>query len=801
MRFRRPAFRRPASRWIRSLRLPGARWRPSAGWRTAVRWRPSARQCAGFAVLVVVALAAGMGLTRVRSDTTTTSFLPAGDPAQRALQESARSFGGDPIVILAESANARELLGTDEIPKLLGLEGNLAQLPDVAVVYGPGTVLNQIAGSAQNLLATVSGKRDALRATAEEQARADGRSDAQVTEAGDAAVAEFDLRYGSLLVRGLPAGLPTMRNPAFVNAVVFEQGGAPRQQWRFVVPAPNAVAILVRPREGLDQAGTERLVAAARRIAETAGLRTTRLTVTGMPAVAADLGGQVRREIPLLGALALGLIAACYVLLPWVRRRRHRLLPLVATLGATVLTLAALGWLGRPLSLGVVAFLPILVGIGSDFPAYLIRGAEPRRVLVAALASAAGFASLGLSPVPFVRDLGFALAAGVLVAVGLAVLFRYRVVTTEVEQPPADDEPVPTMSRARRIGVLIVLVAVAGLGWSALASLDVEARPDRLAQGVPALADAQHAEDVLGSAGEVQILVSGVNVVTPEALAWMRQAEDATIRRFGGDLHPIVSLPDLLAFLGSSPTPDQITAGLEQLPHYLGAAVVRDDARQAVISFGVELQDVAEQKILLDDVRASLPPPPAGLRADLVGLPVVAARGYELVSGDRYPASLIGIAAAGLVLLVGLPRRSDAVRAVLAAVLATGWGLAGAWVCGVALTPLTVTLGSLATATACEFSVLLGQGYTRRSPRLRRSVGVAAAAASTGYLALAASSLSLIRQFGIFLAATVGLSLLAAFVVVRLFPTRPVRAPRADGALSVTRPGGALSAARTEAKV
>ncbi|WP_131770146.1 hypothetical protein, partial [Candidatus Protofrankia californiensis] len=85
MRFRRPAFRRPAARWIRSPRLPGARWRPSA-W-----WRPSARQCAGFAVLAVVALAAGMGLTRVRSDTTTASFLPAGDPAQRALQESARS--------------------------------------------------------------------------------------------------------------------------------------------------------------------------------------------------------------------------------------------------------------------------------------------------------------------------------------------------------------------------------------------------------------------------------------------------------------------------------------------------------------------------------------------------------------------------------------------------------------------------------------------------------------------------------------------------------------------------------------
>ncbi|WP_250286325.1 RND transporter, partial [Frankia sp. CiP1_Cm_nod2] len=763
----------------------GPRWLPARP-----RRRPSARACAWLAVVLLVALATGVGLTRVESDTTTASFLPAGDPAQRALEESARSFGGDPVVILAESAGARELLGAEEIPKLVALEGSLARLPDVAVVYGPGTILNQIAGAAQNLLATISGRRDALRAEAEEQARAAGRSDAEATQAADAAVAEYDLRYGSLLVRGLPAGLPTLRNPSFVNAVVFDQDGSPRQQWRFVVPSPNAAAVLVRPREGLDQAGTERLVAAVRQVAGSAGLRTSRLTVTGMPAIAADLGGQVRREIPLLGGLALGLIAACYLLVPWVRRR-HRLLPLTATLGATALTLAALGWLGHPLSLGVVAFLPILVGIGSDFPAYLIRGAEPRRVVVAALASAAGFASLGLSPVPFVRDLGWALAAGVLLAVGLGFLTRrwaapaavgHAVSQHEMGQEAGADRPLPAMSRARRAAVLVMLVAVAAAGWSALAFLDIEARPDRLADGVSTLADAQHAEEVLGSAGEVQILVSGTNVITPQALAWMRQVEDTTIRRFGGDLHPIVSLPGLLAFLGDSPTPDQITAGLGQLPRYLATAVVRNDGRQAVISFGVELQDVARQQDLLRNVRAALPRPPEGLTAELVGLPVVAARGYELVSGDRYPASLIGIVAAGLVLLVGLPRRSDAARAVLAAVLATGWGLAGAWVCGVALTPLTVSLGSLATATACEFSVLLGQGYARRSPHLRRSVAVAALAASAGYLALAASGLSLIRQFGIFLAATVGLSLLAAFVVVRLFPVRPAAGPRADSA-------------------
>jgi hypothetical protein len=51
-------------------------------------------------------------------------------------------------------------------------------------------------------------------------------------------------------------------------------------------------------------------------------------------------------------------------------------------------------------------------------------------------------------------------------------------------------------------------------------------------------------------------------------------------------------------------------------------------------------------------------------------------------------------------------------------------------------------------------------------------VGVAAAAATLGYLALAASDLSLIRQFGLLLAATMVLSLVAAHTVVRLLPPR-----------------------------
>lgn len=763
--------------------------------RLTSRWStvPGRSGVVGTVVLVAVAALALAGLLQLRTDTSPESFLPAGDQTLLAMQDAASSFGADPVVVLLESAQPRELFEPDPLDGLLGLEGRLSALPDVAAVYGPATVLNQIAGAAQNLVATLSGRRDAVRQEAARDATAAGGSPAQVTAAGDAAVSIFDQRYAALLVRGLPAGLPTLSNPKFAATVIFDETGNPRPQWQFVVPSPQSVTVLVRPREGLDQAGTEALVVGVRAAVQGSGLELARVTVTGAPAVAAALGAQVRQEIFVLGGLAIGAIALCYQLAPW-HGRRYRLLPSAATLCATALVLAGFGWLDRPLSLGVVAFLPILIGIGSDFPAYLMRHTNRRRVLAAAVASAAGFASLAVSPLPFVRDLGLALAAGVVMAVSVALVFR-RFLVGEEPPEPAPADPPTRLPVAARLGLLVLVAAIAAAGWTGLSQLDIEARPDRLAAGLPAVADIERAERVIDTSGEVQVILSGPDVLTPEAFGWMRQAQEAVVLRHGDALRPIVGLPDLLRFLGPSPTQEQMTSGMALLPPYLAGAVVRADQRRAVLSFGLELQDLDAQRELLDGLSAALPEAPPGFEAVIVGLPVAAVQAYTLVSRDIYLTNTLGIVVAGLVLFVGLSRRSDAGRAVVAAVLATGWGLAGAWALGISLTPLTVALGSLTTVTACEFTVLLTERRRPDSLRLGRTVAVAALAAALGYAALAASGLAVLRQFGLLLSASVALSFIAAHAVVRLLP------PTADTPPAPAREPGVPGTTRTEVPV
>lgn len=723
----------------------------------------------GAAVWVLFVIS---GLLRTEIDTQTGSFLPRGDTGSRTLEAKERAFGGDPIVVILESSNARALVLDDaQRLELLRLEGTLAKLPDVAAVYGPATVLNQTAGAAQDMLAQISGRRDAIEALARQQALDKGLSKVKAAQTAAAAVAAFDRRYGALVVKALPAGLPTIRNSRFVQTVLFDENNKTRTKWKFIVPSATSVAILVRPRQALDQDAGARLVEAVSKTVSSSELQTVRTTVTGTPVIAAGLSSRAKTELPVLGAAAVVSVGAILLLTGWTTRRRSRLRPLVSALAGTATTIAGFGWFGAPLSLGIVAFLPIMLGIGSDFPLYLSRQGAIRPVIVAAGAATVGFGSLAFSPLPFVRQLGIALAIGVVATTAIATALRVSFGPLPV--PPAEPSANPR-TLGRRAGSILLGAAVltGALGWVALPKLPIEAQPDKLAAGLPELKSAAYAEQILGSNGEVSVQLRGADVASPEVLAWADKAESAVVRDMGDTVHPILTLGDLFSFLGTNPTPDQVTAALQLVPRYLSSAVVTSDRKTALLVFGIEFDDIGGLGKTLDQLRSSLPPAPEGAQVDIVGLPVLAVRGLDLVSGGRVWMNLIGVLAAAVVVLLGTRSAKDTMRTVLTVLIATGWVAGIASATSASLNPLTVAVGSLVTATGCEFALMLGQPGSQR--RIRHSgVATAAAAGVAGYLVLTFSDLAVLQNFGFLLALSVGASYLAALAVHQALPVAP----------------------------
>ncbi|HWU22901.1 MAG TPA: RND transporter, partial [Nocardioides sp.] len=417
------------------------------------------RSIAVALALVVLASVAALGLSRLDLRTSLASFLPAGDPALTAYQRFGDAFGGEPVVVLLESdAPDGQVLGTDRMATLLQLEGRLSDLPGVVSVYGPGTLLNQVAKQAKDLLAELMGRRDAEIATARNRARAAGAGPAAVQAAGLRAQTAFDARYGPVLVQGMPGGVPTLRNQGFIDKVVFDDAGRPRAQWHFLVPARSSAAILVRPSADLDAQQTARLVDDIERTTTDVRIPGTHATVTGTSVIVTALSRRTTGEAPVLVIVAIVGLAACLLGGTWIRRSR-RLAPLGVTCASVALALAVFGLAGRPVTLGMVAFCSVLLGIGCYYPTYFATGAQRRTVLTVALASALSLGSLWLSPMPLVRDIGLFLAVGVAICVVLSLAVRPWLSSPV---PPASPPAVPgdpaSPGRARAL-LAVLLVA------------------------------------------------------------------------------------------------------------------------------------------------------------------------------------------------------------------------------------------------------------------------------------------------------------------------------------------------------
>jgi predicted RND superfamily exporter protein len=321
-------------------------------------------------------------------------------------------------------------------------------------------------------------------------------------------------------------------------------------------------------------------------------------------------------------------------------------------------------------------------------------------------------------------------------------------------------------------------------------------------QGLGSLQNLNELEHLTGVGGEIDLMVSGRSVASPTTIEWMSAYQGAVLKRFGysvargcgrARLCPAFSLPDLFAGQLPSIEPtaaagahrlsaEQVSGLLNAIPPYFSQDVISADHRVATLAFGIRLMSLQQQQRLIEGMRASLHPPP-GVRASLVGLPVLAAAsGAQVASVGRRMLTLVaGLLAVALVLLAAF--RGERRRALVPLVpiaLATGWSALVVFALRVPLNPMSVTLGALVIAISTEFSVLLAERYRqeltagggavealRRSYRATGSAVLASGAtAIAGFGVLVLSDIRMLRDFG--LVTLIDLSVSLAGVLVAL---------------------------------
>jgi hydrophobe/amphiphile efflux-3 (HAE3) family protein len=488
----------------------------------------------------------------------------------------------------------------------------------------------------------------------------------------------------------------------------------------------------------------------------------------------------------------------------------------------------------------------------ADTPALVARAARAGgpTIATAAAASAAAMLVLLLSPVPMVRGFGVLLVVGVAIAllcafsVGAAAIAlsspgapgvaaapgaRLGGLATRLLAPAwsgarelvADNPLTRLISSAALVGsvrhpgrVLGVGLALAALGWGLDTQTKVQTDITKLVpQNLGSLQNLNTVEQITGVGGEIELMIEGKSLTKPATIEWMIGYQKRVLARFGyssakgcskASLCPAFSLPDLFEGQASPSTgipklsQREINGLLGVIPPYFSQDVITPSRHVATLAFGIRLMGLDRQQRLIEQMRSSLHPP-AGVRASLVGLSVLAAQSGASVADPwrRLETLLVGLAVVALVLLLAF--RGDRRRALVPMVpivLASGWSALILFVVRVPLNPMSVTLGALVIAISTEFSVLLSERHRQERlagydtiEALRRSyrrTGAAIAAsgvtAIAGFGVLVFSDITMLRDFG--LVTLIDLSVSLVGVLLALPATLVISDAAAEGGVS-----------------
>jgi hydrophobe/amphiphile efflux-3 (HAE3) family protein len=826
----------------------------------------AARRPLAVGLLVTVLALAGAALAlRLAPTTATQTLVGTSSASWQATERDHALFGEDAVYVLVAAPVSKVVLTTD-LNQLIGLEGclggnvpkgrtppggwagpcgRIGKAKPAKVVFGPGTFINesvrQIGDQFTEQTQAIKDEGQKAYDAAYKLARAKKYSVAKSKHLAKQAeqiaqyqaftqAAQIAIKYGLLKA-------PEVNDPGFVAKLVFEGGkpaGTPKSRFAYLWPNKGSSLIQVRLKPGLSDQQRKDAIADIRAATEMKDFKLANggtYTVTGAPVVLSDLTTDVTDAIVLL-LIASVLVMALVLALVFPARRR--LLPLVVALAAVAITFGALSLIGASLTMASVGVVPVLIGLAVDYAIQLQSRIEERAgpgasrgevaravghvarrgapsVAIAALATAAGFLVLGVSPVPMVRGFGWLLVAGIFVALATATTLGVAVLVGTAGRPgaaggrrrvPAAVAEAGAMvasagrgagellrenpltrgllrggraargralaAAAHRPGRVLALgLVVAIVGWGLDTQTKVESDVTKLVpQDLPALKDLTALQKSTSVGGQIDVVVhSDQNLTTPATLSWMAAYQARLLKTFGytekrgcgkAELCPAFSLPDLFGgsdgggSAGKVTSQAQVDELLKVVPAYFSQSVITADRKTATLAFGIRLMPLGRQKEVIDTMRRELHPP-KGVQAQLAGLPVLAADANAAVSstGRRLLLMVLGLLAVAAVLLVAFRSWRRALTPLVPIALATGWSALVLFAIRVPLNPMSVTLGALVIAISTEFSVLLAERY-----RAERADGFDPAAAlertyrSTG-AAVLASGVTAIAGFAV----------------------------------------------------
>lgn len=759
-------------------------------------------------VLVIAALlcaaalwaAVGMGSQKV-----TDAFFDRDSTAYKQTERADRSFGTDPLVIMAKGPLV-ETLSTGNLNRLATLETclagrikrgrgelfrtcrQIAELQPATVVAGPATFLGRAVAGITEVYERQLKRLTSLPATPAGQAERDRIL---------ALAGEVIRKYGLSLTQP-----PSLEDPTFVRQVVFGEGGVrsgPKPKLNFLFPSADSTQIVMRLRSDLTTSERREAIDLVKAAAEDPAieLRGSELVVSGSPVVFDGLNEELPIRVLILAGVAVILMSLALLL---TFGSLWRLLPLGLALGGVGVAAGVLRLLGGEFSLAALGAAPILIGLTVDYAVQIqarfdetepmpapAAAAEAARlgvptIATACLATAAGFAALILSSLPLVGEFGLLLGGGVLICFAFSFLTGFALLALRGERRPGERQgrilgwagrlAKPVLATAIRAPgrVLLLAILLGAIGWGVSTQAVIRAEIGQLLPAqAPVVEDLLDLEQTTGTSGEIDLIVRAPDVTAPAVVAWSGKVRSEILRQsgYGGanpscagaELCPGPAISDFVDPAARGITAAGIRNLLKALPASERKAMIaggltgKELPTEAKLAFSLRSGSVDSQQEVIERMERIIREsrngqgPPPGVSAEVTGLPVVVAASASDLADSRYLLVIAAIAAIALVLLLIYRSPRRVMVPLVPIVVAGGWSALVVAALDLSLNPLSTVLAVLVAAIATEFSVIIsGRYFQERKVGAGLSDALRRTYGRTG-LAVATSGLTAIAGF------------------------------------------------------
>ena len=607
-------------------------------------------------VATVLAAAAVPGITMLKMETGFSALVSSGSEISLDNSRYEEQFGGEPITILLDG-HLDDIFSTDNLSILSEFEQEFSYDERCCAVIGPTTLLKtaieeaiQVRQAFQEQLALA---QEAAATEARKAAIAMGLNELQQEQAAQRARAEVLQEFQAQIEQMQQIGEPSLDNPLFIAAVLYDSEGAISQTMQPFIPDDEHALIIVTPVGNMDDREALQATNDIEGFFTANPLLKINTTVISSTKLVNAISSSMGKNMAILLGLS---VVAMIVILLGIFRVRWRLLSLLMVGISALWTFGLMGYFSVPLTMATMAVLPILIGLGIDYSIQFHNRYQEEltrsksvgdaiinsmsRILptvgIALLATIIGFITLYISEVPMIRDFGMMLAVGIVLSYVAGLFLLHSIVYLGDRRVPikqlseaalkASGRIERVLSRIAKLAVsntlpifLIALVfAIAGgvVDHWLPTNTDYE---ELMPQDTVELIELRELREIVGSGGEIRFMIEADDVTSPAVLGWLKEYQDEALA-----LHPeliSVSSPASLvseATGGVIPAEQQIEGILANTPPLYLNQILSSDHRMASVSFGIKYISLEETHDLLQLMKDNAQPP-TGVHISPVG--------------------------------------------------------------------------------------------------------------------------------------------------------------------------------------